>query len=45
MRSRPSKRSAIRVPLKRALIIAGAERVFPRRTVRAVLILLGLEHA
>ena len=45
MNARPSKRTAARVRLKRALVAAGMEGVVPRRVVRGLLVLLGLEHA
>lgn len=45
MRSKLSKRTTLRVRLKKTLVAAGAEGVIPRRIVRGLLILLELEHA
>lgn len=44
MKHKPAKRLARRVQLKKALVAAGIERIASRRAIRAVLILLGLEH-
>lgn len=44
MRRGHSKHAALRVKVKKALVAAGAEGVIPRRVVRGLLILLGLEH-
>lgn len=40
-----SKRAALRVRLKKGLVAAGLAGIASRRAIRAVIILLGLEHA
>lgn len=44
-RNAKAKRAALRVRLKKALVASGIEGVIPRRVVRGLIILLGLEHA
>ena len=43
MKLRPSKRAAMRARIKSMLVEAGMQGIASRRTIRAILILLGLE--
>lgn len=45
MLRKQSKRSQLRVRLKKALVAAGIAGIASRRTIRGLLVLLGLERA
>ncbi len=45
MQRKRSKRAALRVRLKKALVAAGIAGIVPQRTVRGLLVLLRLERA